>query len=284
MTVRVAPAGAMADADHAAIRAACEPGTALCTIVGIDGSFSRRVGAQLAVKPDGATIGSLSDNCLEAQLSADASAAVETTIVRYGAGSGKIDFRLPCGSGLDILIDPSPDRAACAGIVSALEERKSARLALPAPSPIPSRSYIPELELRVFGEGPELSAVGNLTKALDLRLRTFGKDDLRLGHASGLPPADRWTAILFLFHDHEWENALIEEALDSGAFYIGAQGGENARIARSMALLSLGVSEERLARLRSPVGAIASCKTPQSLALSCLAEIVGEYERLCDAS
>ena len=39
--------------DSAALRAACEPGTGLCTIVGIDGSYSRRLGAQLAVASDG---------------------------------------------------------------------------------------------------------------------------------------------------------------------------------------------------------------------------------------
>jgi len=41
------------DDDRAALRAACEPGVGLCTIVGIEGSFSRRLGAQLAVGPDG---------------------------------------------------------------------------------------------------------------------------------------------------------------------------------------------------------------------------------------
>ena len=60
-----------ADEDHAALVAACEPGVGLCTIVGIEGSFSRRLGAQLAVLPDGTTVGSLSDGCLEAQLATD---------------------------------------------------------------------------------------------------------------------------------------------------------------------------------------------------------------------
>ena len=39
--------------DHAALRAAAAGGAGLCTVVGIDGSFSRRLGAQLAVHPDG---------------------------------------------------------------------------------------------------------------------------------------------------------------------------------------------------------------------------------------
>ena len=50
--------------DHSAIGASANNGAALCTIVNIDGSFSRRLGAQLAINPDGSIVGSLSDGCL----------------------------------------------------------------------------------------------------------------------------------------------------------------------------------------------------------------------------
>ena len=60
--------------DRSALRAACEPGVGLCTIVGIEGSFSRRLGAQLAVHPGGAITGSLADGCLEKQLASEVAA------------------------------------------------------------------------------------------------------------------------------------------------------------------------------------------------------------------
>ena len=103
-----------------------------------------------------------------------------------------------------------------------------------------------------------------------------------MGSQSGLPAADKWTAILLLFHDHEWEAALLEEALASDAFYIGAQGGERARRARLTELLSRGVTEEALARLTSPVGVVPICKTPETLALSALAQVTALYEGLRD--
>ena len=93
-------------------------------------------------------------------------------------------------------------------------------------------------------------------------------------------PLDRWTAVLLLFHDHEWEQAILAHVLSSDAFYVGAQGGENARIARFVSLTSRGVSETDIARVRSPVGLIPGCKLPSPLALSALAEIVGEYEHM----
>ncbi len=67
--------------------------------------------------------------------------------------------------------------------------------------------------------------------------------------------------MLLLFHDHEWEQALFVKVVPSAAFYIGAQGGENARITRILSLASNGITETDIARIRSPVGltATASC-------------------------
>ncbi|MBB3033694.1 XdhC family protein [Alteriqipengyuania lutimaris] len=266
--------------DHAALAAAGEPGVGLCTVVGIDGSFSRRLGAQLAVSPDGSTIGSLSDGCLEAQLASDMRELQRPSVVRYGHGSPKIDFRLPCGGGLDILLDPMPDRSACAEATAALARREPARLALPAVSPLAERHYIPALRIVAFGEGPELEALVRLASAMGTELDSFDKQRLTLGQAASECRFDCWTAALLLFHDHEWELPLLEQALSSEAFYVGAQGGENARIARALALGGRGVAEEDIARVRSPVGLIPACKTPTSLALSALAEVVGQYERM----
>lgn len=268
--------------DHAAIMAACEPGVGLCTIVGIDGSFSRRLGAQLAVRGDGTTVGSLADGCLEAQLASDISRLDRPTILRYGAGSDTIDFRLPCGGGLDILLDPAPDRQACRAVVERLQDRRPAQLKLPDASPLRLRTYVPRLRIVAFGEGPELRMLGQLAMALGVELDLRTKDDLTLGEAAPDCCFDPWTAALLLFHDHEWEAALLEQALTCEAFYIGAQGGENARIQRALTLSARGLSEDAIARISSPVGLIPNCKDPAALALSALAEIVGAYQHRLD--
>jgi len=273
--------------DQAALRAACEPSVGLCTIVGIEGSFSRRLGAQLAVGADGTIVGSLADGCLERQLASEVRQAASSgggpVVRRFGSGSGLIDFRLPCGSGLDILIDPAPDRAACRRAVEQLDERRPAILPLLVPEGLlAERRYMPDLRLLMFGEGPEVEALRILALAAGLSVEGGGTQDagLSLGQAPEGVDADEWTAIVLLFHDHEWEQAILRWALATAAFFIGAQGGEKARELRLEGLASSGLAPEELARVRSPVGVIARSREPGVLALSVLAEIVGEYEAL----
>lgn len=273
--------------------AASDERTALCTLVGLEGSFSRRIGAQIAIDVEGNTVGSLSDGCLERQLATEARTARETgerRLLRFGAGSPMIDFRLPCGSGLDILIDPAPGRAALADAVGRIGRREEASIALPlpadaAPGLITRRRYIPPMGIVAFGEGPELSAFRDLAAAMGIAVQTLSPQGqaggtLALGRVPQGPAVDAWTAILLLFHDHEWERTLLHWSLETPAFYIGAQGGATARDARKAQLLDDGLAAETIARLRSPIGLIAGARDPQVLAVSVMAEIVAAYEML----
>ena len=92
--------------------------------------------------------------------------------------------------------------------------------------------------------------------------------------------ADRWTAVLLLFHDHEWEHALLDWALRTPAFYIGAQGGAPAREERVEKLVDAGHPADDIARIHSPIGLIPRARDSQVLALSALADVVGAYEKL----
>ncbi len=266
--------------DRAALRAAIEPGVGLCTISAIEGSFSRRLGAQLAVHPDGSVTGSLADGCLERQLAAEVLAGGERRVMRFGAGSPLIDFRLPCGSGLDILIDPNPDRAAARAAADLLDMRQEATLALPL-GPLAQRHYIPALRLVLFGEGPELEALALLGCAAGLEVESHSKDGaLALGKPPGNIGIDRWSAVILLFHDHEWEQAILQWALATPAFFIGAQGGRTAREERAERLLASGVEQSQIARVASPIGVVQHSREPMALALSILAAVAGEYEAI----
>jgi xanthine dehydrogenase accessory factor len=107
-----------------------------------------------------------------------------------------------------------------------------------------------------------------------------GRGQLSLGQPPQGVAIDPWTAIVLLFHDHEWEAALLRWALATPALLIGAQGGAQARADRDAMLERIGCTTEDKARIHSPIGLIPRTRDPQVLALSVLAECVASYERL----
>lgn len=131
-----------------------------------------------------------------------------------------------------------------------------------------------------MGEVPELAALTTLCSAIRFDVKVYSRTDLTLGRAARDLRYDPWTACLLLFHDHECELPLLEQALGSDAFYIEAQGGERARSDRTLALAARGIPEEQIARLTSPIGLLPACKAPRNLALSALSEVVGRYEKM----
>ena len=269
-----------ADPDHAALLAAAADGAALCTIVGIDGSFSRRCGAQIAVLPDGCVVGDLADTCLERELATTAKRALKPQTLRYGRGSPVIDFRLPCGGGLDILVDPSPNRAAIGKAIDDLAHRRPTSLALATNPFLAARQYVPALQVFAYGEGPELDWLARLGSAAGIPITATDTGQMSLGQMPAGDPPDRWTAVLLLFHDHEWEAPVLHHALRGDAFFIGAQGGAKAREHRRQALQRSGFDDVQVARIKSPVGATSGSRTPQALALAALSDIVSHYEKL----
>src|SRR5690606_33386235 len=109
-----------------------------------------------------------------------------------------------------------------------------------APSFLRGRNYVPDLRIIALGTGPELAMFAGLADAAGIGVGAHTPDSacLALGREPDLPPPDAWTAVVLLFHDHEWEREALKWALRSEAFYIGAQGGAVAR-------------ERRLAELRA---------------------------------
>ncbi len=274
------------DIDQAALRFAARQDAALCTIVGIKGSFSRRLGAQFAVAADGQSAGSLSDGCLEAELTTQARLARQDgqpRLLRYGQGSPFVDFRLPCGAGIDVLVDPRPDRVALSNVVIALDARNAASLSLPLARPdlLGQRAYMPSCRLIALGSGAELVELPALATAFGMDVVAQGPDKgLTFGQAPQGLAIDPWTAIVLLFHDHDWEAPILDWALSHPAFYLGAIGGQQTRAARLENLRQKGFDGSALSRMRSPIGLIPNARDPRTLALSVLADVVQAYEAL----
>lgn len=105
----------------------------LVTLVGIEGSSPRRLGAQMAVAEDGNAAGHISGGCLEGALIAEAQVAMRERVnrlTRYGKGSKYIDIVLPCGSAFDIYFDQDPPCSVIERACAELEARRSVALAM----------------------------------------------------------------------------------------------------------------------------------------------------------
>lgn len=288
--------------------------TAIVTLVGIEGGAPRPLGAQMAVAEDGQAVGYISGGCLEAAIIAEARQAIEdgrNRLVRYGAGSPYIDVRLPCGSGLDVYIDQALPRSHGAEMLRLWQARQPFLLKsdlggggahlLPVLSPGKAkpkserkgshfvRVYWPQLRLVMAGAGPAAACLAKLAGEIGWQTRLYTPDAAALG----LPPSacvsveefrwrtppetissDGWTAGVTVFHDHEWETPFLSALLRSDCFYIGAVGSRRAHEERLRLLKDKGFSDDQLRRVHGPAGLIGQAKSPASLAVSMLAEMV----------
>lgn len=291
----------------------------LVTITGLIGSSSRPVGTLMGVAEDGRFAGSFSGGCIEAAVVAEAHEAIREgrpRQVRYGAGSPYIDIRLPCGGGVDLLFQPSPDLGEIREAITCLEGREPLVLSqgragglciLPGLArQVPGWQmpgwqgetfiswYAPPLRLVVIGHGAESLALVRLGLTHGAEIRLFSPDERIVAVAEMLGAraealtiadplsslvADPWSALVFMFHDHGWEPVLLEQALSQPWFFIGAMGSRRTHANRLETLRERGLPEEALARIIAPLGLIPSARDPGTMALSALAQVVDGYRQ-----
>lgn len=85
---------------------------------------------------------------------------------------------------------------------------------------------------------------------------------------------DESTYCVVVTHDHPLDQALVKALLGSRAGFVGLVASRTKRNKFVMRLARQGVSEERLTRLRSPLGLDLGAVTPEEIALSITAELV----------
>lgn len=260
------------------------PAKALAIITGIEGASYRPLGAIMACDGAGKRFGTLSSGCIERDVALHAAAALhdgQSRQLRYGLGSPFHDLTLPCGGGLDILIQGRPDMAQIDRATAALAQRLPATLTFGQLQ----LTVLPQLRFLIFGKGPETRALSHLAQAAGYLVQTFSPDAETLqGLPQGQPlthphwPAalipDARTAVALFFHDHDWEPPLLQAALASQAFFVGAQGSRRAHEGRIRALEAMGVDAASIDRLAHPFGLIPSVRDPKTLAVSVLAQVL----------
>ncbi|NKK62900.1 XdhC family protein [Rhizobium leguminosarum] len=272
-----------------AIDAHCLGAAALATLVEIHGGAARSLGAHMAVVADGRFCGYVSGGCVEAAVASEALLAMaqgRDRMVKFGDGSPFFDIVLPCGGGISIAIHVLKDVGALQHVLDRLGQRQAAglvyspeRQTLISVDP-PLRTcwtegdfltvYRPRTRIVISGQTIEAQAVARLAEGsgYDVIVRGWGEGDRVAADI-----IDPFTAVVLLHHDLDAEAAILETALHSPAFYIGALGSTRTHRRRVERLTALGFRRDDLGRIKAPIGMFGPTRDATSLALSVLADV-----------
>lgn len=297
---------------HAAGRA-----SALATVVRTFGASPRPPGSLLAIRDDGGMVGSVSGGCVDARVRERVLARVDTRpcLLRFGAtATDRERLQLPCGSHIEVLLEPAPPRASLERLDALLRSRRRARRTVRLADgdvqvePTPDAPMVvcddaelqcvhgPARRLLLIGANDVARCVAQFALALDYEVLVC---DPRAEYAEVWPLSlapltrempddavrafarDAHTAVIALTHDPRLDDLALLDALPSPAFYVGAIGAKANNAKRRARLLTLGLAPSDLARLHGPVGLAIGSRTPAEIAVSILAELtaVRAHER-----
>jgi len=180
--------------------------TALLTLVNVEGSSPRTIGSQMLVNESGQSVGMLSGGCVESALVEAAVLAIQSgqwQLIRYGLDSDYFDIKLPCGSGIDVLISPVDNGEWLSQLATLTEGRQPFTLKLDIEHQsveidssikanvasekkhqwsrqqveqqlkVFSKIYVPRQRVFAVGQGAIFDAFLNLSAALDMERRIY---------------------------------------------------------------------------------------------------------------
>ncbi|QUL39284.1 XdhC family protein [Erythrobacter sp. JK5] len=284
----------------------------MVTVGAVEGSSMRNPGTIMGVAEDGSFAGSLSGGCIEQAVVSEALDVLKEgspRVTRFGAGSPYVDIKLPCGGGLDLHFQPLGADEVATACLSTIRGRTpfSIRLDQDGAHHVPEWrasefdasngagvfGHWPAPRVQIVGHGAAVPALTEMARSMgcwasaltpdeqlirSMKEQGLAADLVKRTTQTDLLESDPWTAIVFLFHDHDWEIDLMARAFELPHFYLGAMGGRKAHAMRCEALKAKGISKEQLATVRAPIGVFHSSRDPQTLALSTLAEIIRTYQ------
>ncbi|EJB02354.1 xanthine and CO dehydrogenases maturation factor, XdhC/CoxF family [Rhizobium leguminosarum bv. trifolii WSM597] len=274
---------------------------ALVTLVDIRGGAARAIGAQMAVRGDGRYCGFVSGGCTEAAVAAEAVQALRKghdRFLRLGEGSPFFDIVLPCGGGITLSIHILKKADPVGHVLSNLASRRPATLRYTPGSESMefggegSRSqagwfdgtfithYQPRIRVLLCGGSVELTTTAAVARAAGYEVEQIDPAVDRNAFASKI---DQFSAVALLFHDLHRELPLLQAALRSNSFYIGALGSRRTHEKRVTLLREHGCEDADIARIKAPIGLFDKARDASSIALSVVADIAAAKTRVPQA-
>lgn len=232
---------------------------AMATVVETSRSVPRRPGSKMLVYADGRTSGSIGGGEMESRVVAECLDALSDRRPR------RLDYSL---------LDPQTgDPGVCGGDVELYLE-----------------PFMPRTTIYVVGVGHVGKAVVELASWLGYRVVAWddrpelttgvdAADEVATGDfAAALEqhPIDEHTRVIMVTRNVGLDVELLPLLLKTDAPYIGLMGSTRRWQTTRMKLAELGVADDSLDRVHTPIGVEIAAETPAEIAVSILAEVIGD--------
>jgi len=232
---------------------------ALATVVRAQGSVPRHAASKMLIFSDGQILGTVGGGELESRTIAAAKEAIrggQARLENYSLAGPKEDAVGVCGGQVEVFIEPI----------------------LPPPTVL------------VLGCGHVGVAVAHLAKWLGFRL-LVSDDREELCTPEHIPDADGYlpgelsavlsdiaidgqTFVIAVTRGYPFDVAALPTLLESQARYTGVIGSRRRWATTVKELAAMGITEQALERVRSPIGLHLGAETPEEIAVSIMAEII----------
>lgn len=234
---------------------------ALCIVVRASGSTPRQAASKMLVYPDGSFVGTIGGGEMESRVIAEALQAIrdgKPRLIEYNLAEPDRGDPGVCGGQMEVYVEP----------------------------------ILPRPELIVIGCGHVGKAVVHLAKWLGFRVMV-SDDRVELCTPEAIPEADEyypgpvedlsrqvkikpWTSLVLTTRSVDVDVPALSLLLNTPAGYVGVIGSRRRWEITRQKLAELGVSEENLMRVHSPIGLDLGGETPEEIALSIMAEVLLE--------
>lgn len=232
---------------------------ALAILVRAEGATPRDAGAKMLVYADGRTVGTVGGGKMEALIIQEAVEAIQqgaSRLVHYELRDPQAGDPGICGGAADVFVDVSTP-APVLLVVGA------GHVAVP----VAEIGSLCGFRVVVVDDRADMASPERFPNASERIVRDI-VESLR---ALTITP-DTHIVIITRGHAHDLE--ALRAVIDSPAAYIGMIGSRRKVRTIYDLLRADGVSEERIERVRAPIGLDISAETPAEIAVSILAEVI----------
>jgi xanthine dehydrogenase accessory factor len=288
----------------------------LLTVAQTFGASPRPPGSLAAIRDDGILVGSVSGGCIEDDLVARRGeyGGRKPSFAAYGVTAEEARrFGLPCGGELEVIIEPEVEPRHLEELLEAISSGRivarhvdlaTGAWSLAAASPVDEVArtdsrftsiHGPRWRMLIIGGSEIAHYLAEIASTVDFQVFVCDpRDEYRLAWRAkdarwveGMPDdavvafkPDAHSVILTVSHDPKLDDMALLEALKSDAFYVGAVGSSRTSEERRKRLAGFDLTPQQVARLHGPVGLAIGSRTPPEIAVSILADLIADRNRI----